>query len=267
MASMDSVHQKFYRTKIHFEELNRELKVYYESSPASFIVDQDNPTRGIFKETQPVPARIGLIAGDCLQSMRSSLDYLVWELILANGTREPDRHNAFPIALTEEGYRDDLKKRHRLRGVPDEAAAIIDSFQPYRVDIEKRDGNFLAVLDYLVNINKHRRVLLTGLGAVYGPTDIVPLSYLESHVTVHSDAGELYGRRFISFVSFKESKAVKGLEIAGFIDTLARYVRNEVLPLFEKFFAAGGVGVGGGSGAGLCGVSRWTGEVKRSSLD
>lgn len=234
---MDSVHQKFYRVKIHFEELNRELKGYYESSPATLVVNEDNPMTGIFKETKPVPARIGLIAGDCLQSMRSSLDYLVWELVLAGGMREPDKHNAFPIAMTEEGYRDDLKKRHRLRGVPDEAAAIIETFQPYLVDIEKRDGTPLAVLDNLVNINKHRRVLLTGLGAVYGPTDVVvPLSYLESHVTVRSDAGELYGRRFISFVSLKESKAVKGLEISGFIDTLACFVDNQMFPLFEKFF-------------------------------
>jgi hypothetical protein len=37
----------------------------------------------IFRAKEPIPTRFGLIIGDSLQNLRSSLDYLVWELVLA----------------------------------------------------------------------------------------------------------------------------------------------------------------------------------------
>ena len=238
MASMDSVNQKFYRTTVHFEELHRELRTYYESKPSAFEpqdLSGEDGLRLVFREAKPVPARIGLIAGDCIQAMRSSLDYLVWELVLAHGKIQPGTRNAFPIALTSEVYRKELK-RGRLEGVHPEAIASIDALQPFLLsDQSRRDGAQLAILEELANINKHRRVLLTGLGGFCGESDPLPLSYMETHLDVTSAVGDHYRGRFISFVSLKERKPTQGREIAGFIDTLASYVQNQVFPLFKKF--------------------------------
>lgn len=133
MASLDSVRQKMYRAKEHWEKLWDEVTAYYQSNPGDLFPapgsTPENPLF-IFKEKKPVPAHLALVLGDALQCLRSSLDYLVWELVEAAGNK-PHRKLMFPIALTSEQYRDDLRKRHRLDGVPLEAIAIIDHFQPY----------------------------------------------------------------------------------------------------------------------------------------
>jgi hypothetical protein len=88
-----------------------ELRTYYGTSPG-VLVEYCPPGSKVaqwaFGTMEPVPARFGLISGDVLQSVRSSLDYLVWELVIANGEK-PGKHNAFPIALTVEAYEGDIK--------------------------------------------------------------------------------------------------------------------------------------------------------------
>jgi hypothetical protein len=87
MASLDSVKQKLYRAKHHDLELEKELREYYAASETVQIQSADGGfTVG---NVGSMPTRFGLIAGDMLQCMRSSLDYLVWELVLANGQQPP----------------------------------------------------------------------------------------------------------------------------------------------------------------------------------
>ena len=74
MASLDSVRQKLYRAKHHYLELEEELLAYYRAEETVQI----QPAEGGFNvgNVGSVPARFGLIAGDILQCLRSSLDYL-----------------------------------------------------------------------------------------------------------------------------------------------------------------------------------------------
>ncbi len=168
MASLDSVKQKIYRAKDHWDELWDEVTAYYQSNPGDlFPAEGSTPEIPlfIFKEKKPVPAKIALVLGDALQCVRSSLDYLVWELVEGAGNK-PHRQLMFPLALTEKQYKDDLEKRHRLDGVPAEAIAVIDRFQPYLQPNPKE--TVLGILDELTNVNKHRRVIFTGLHGVVG---------------------------------------------------------------------------------------------------
>src|ERR1022692_2099038 len=176
MASLDSVLQKLYRAKHHFEELDQELKAYYTGDPV-----QMTPSNPGFNLGGQVPARMGLIAGDALQCMRSSLDYLVWELVLTNGN-EPCRKNAFPISLTVQDYKYEVDKRKRLNGIKPTACALIDKLQPFHLPETEREKSPLVVLDKLTNINKHRRVLLTHLQRVIPETPL-PFPHILSELT------------------------------------------------------------------------------------
>lgn len=68
MASLDSVMQKLYRAKHHYEELHQELLAYYSAKDTI----QMRLVAGGFQagSLNPVPARFGLIAGDMLQCLR-----------------------------------------------------------------------------------------------------------------------------------------------------------------------------------------------------
>lgn len=234
MGSIENVREKFSRVQVHYEELRRELDAYYGTLPDTVYLDPattlENP-QWQFPVVGVVPAKIGLIVGDCLQTMRSSLDYLVWELVLVSGN-QPNHSNAFPIALTEEGYRDDLKKRHRLDGVTNEAIAVIDALQPFNTAKTHSDFTGLVVLDKLVNINKHRRVLLTGWQVIYDLDTRLPISFKMVKTVPPATPTD---DRLMAFVSIQDGP-VKGMEVAAFVDALAHFVGDIVLPMFEKFF-------------------------------
>jgi hypothetical protein len=235
MASMDSVRQKFYRVRVHYDELLRELTAYYDSMPdtAHTKIDPETKARGwMFPEGgADVPARIGLIVGDCIQNLRSSLDYLVWELVLASGN-EPTQHNAFPVAYTIGTYKDDVKKRHRLDGVRDEAIAVIDRFQPFQVEKSARKFARLWILDYLANVNKHRRVLLTGWNAILDLDTVQPISFKIIRTIPPWSAED---DRIMAFVGLKDG-SINGMEVAAFVDAMAQFIGDVVLPAFEQFF-------------------------------
>src|SRR5689334_7092437 len=113
----------------------------------------------------PIPVQLPLIIGDCIQNIRSALDYLVGELVLA-ANRKPDEHHAFPVCNTPEAFKES-QKRKRLTGLSKEMIAEIEALQPYIVGARLRDHAFW-ILDRLCNINKHRRILLTKMQAGMG---------------------------------------------------------------------------------------------------
>lgn len=182
-----------------------------------------------------VPARFGLIAGDILQCLRSSLDYLVWELVLANG-QQPTSQNAFPISLTVSDYRNEIDKRKRLSGLDPTASALIDTLQPLWLPEAEREKSPLAVLDKLTNINKHRRVLLTHLKRVVVEDEPLPFPHILSNLTgIMPDGAKHIFVTFGFYVAFDES-VVSGSEIGTALNVFGDHIGHEVVPLFQKFF-------------------------------
>ena len=127
-----------------------------------------------------IPAKIPCVIGDLLQNLRSSLDYLIWELVLA-AKNKPTEKNMFPICSTPEAFSQQLA-RHRLDGVAAEAVTEIEALQPYHSG-KGTNGNVLAMVDDLCNINKHRRVITTMVYGGEAPSDF----------TTEVIGGELYG--------------------------------------------------------------------------
>lgn len=100
---------------------------------------------------EPGP-EFALIQGDFLSNLRASLDYLVWQLVLA-AENTPTYRNAFPRVRGESDW--GRARGDRLAGVDERWANEIKELQPYnRTDRPER--HLLAVLDHVNNINKHR---------------------------------------------------------------------------------------------------------------
>lgn len=235
MASIDAVRRKIYRAKEHWDELWDELTTYYNSDPGDLFPAEgstpENPT-SIFREKKPVPAKIAFVLGDALQCLRSSLDYLVWELVEAAGNT-PHGKLMFPIALTLRQYEDDLDKRHRLDGVPPDAAAIIDRFQPYRSLNPKE--TVLGILEELTNVNKHRRMIFTGLhGTVAELPSFIP--HIEGVVRYTDANGAFLEEVTVRAVLTLQEGLSKSIEVTNCVDTTARFISEQMLPLFEPFF-------------------------------
>jgi len=180
----------------------------------------------------PVPARFGLIAGDFLQNIRSSLDYLVWQLVIANG-KKPGRCNAFPICESPEGWDKCLNEHDRFRGIHKDAIAEIKTFQP--CFSQSPTPLPLTVLEKLTNQNKHQRVLVAGLVTLLTPAVKPPVGHVEFQVSRMVDGHSVDGERFMAFLAFKEGIAER-LEILSVLEVISNFVGIELLPKFERFF-------------------------------
>ena len=162
MPFLDSVRLKIGRAKEHAELLEAELTRYFDGKPCQIVAKYDKNGNLFCKlvVSVPIPDKISLIIGDSLQSIRSALDYLVWELALAAKT-EPGEKHAFPVCATHKAFKDEIR-RGRLSGLPEAMIAKIEALQPYHRG-ENWEASVLWVLNQFTNINKHRRILLTVL--------------------------------------------------------------------------------------------------------
>ena len=251
MASLDSVKQKIFRAVLHGKALEPELLGYFDTNPGKMVRDPDSSSEKptfTFQPKGPIPARFGLIVGDCLQNLRSSLDYLVWELVLAEN-KQPGKHNMFPICETPDIFKNEVTKRNRLLGAPTDAIALIETLQPYHLGKDWQKST-LWVLNEFTNINKHRRVLLTMLRAARSNIDVININgELWSHgpvpifdgdakigPPVADSAGQMkMDAQLLACVTFDEGPA-KGMEITICLIEWLNYVLNGIVPMFERFF-------------------------------
>ena len=121
-------------------------------------------------ETPEAPIEWSVRIGEILYNLRSALDHLVWQLVLANGEK-PGRHNEFPIVndASEWGQ----ARGRKLKGISQAAAARIERLQPYTGGIGFPFNVFaFRTLRTLCNIDKHRHLMLAVIGS-YGINPII----------------------------------------------------------------------------------------------
>lgn len=107
------------------------------------------------------PLELPIVAGEVCHQLRSCLDHLVWQLVVANTGKPPaGTKSGFPIFLTNEGY---LKRSpSMIDGVSARASWRIEHAQPFNAP-DVRDTTLLWALHELNNTDKHRIIPLTVL--------------------------------------------------------------------------------------------------------
>lgn len=247
MPLPDSVTARLDHAKLHLDLLYAECNGYIRSNPGEMVPNPDsepnNPTF-VYRQREPVPPRISLLVGDCLQNLRSAFDYLIWELVLAAGN-EPTKRNMFPVCLSCESL-EDAKRGKRLQGIVDRSEALIDELQPCAY--VQPAQHWLAILDDLCNINKHRRLLLAALSGFSMSGLMADLDRMTtckeaefSHVIHDTQRAKIFTAEqvkmqgdTIAFVAFNE-RAVKEMEVGILAETYIGVVRDALAP-FGQFF-------------------------------
>jgi hypothetical protein len=169
-----------------------------------------------------VPESVSYMIGDCLQNLRSALDYLVWELCLAaNGT--PTENNAFPICESSESFK--RLRARRLQGIADEAATQIELLQPYHREQYETDP--LWILNKLTNVSKHRRLLVSGLNVLLLDPVALPHESAPSETGVSDNVQMDEG--LVAVVEFKETQ-FEGREVVHVLRWINDYLIDAVTP-------------------------------------
>jgi hypothetical protein len=159
MASpvLDGIRAKLKRAEEHLDVLEAEMGNYL-GGDIYILVRDEKPDRTIFHlwiKAEP-PLRFSILLGDCCHNLRSALDHIVWQMVLAN-KQTPDENTAFPIwDKPPQG----IFAPKAIRGISKEACALIESLQPYQ-DGQQASEHVLWFIKTLSNTDKHRTLNLT----------------------------------------------------------------------------------------------------------
>jgi hypothetical protein len=182
----DSIRLRMNRAQEHATELDSAVADFLKGDPYEIVREFDlQPgnhvppmvTNGAHlyrvRVREPVPDRICALANDIMQAMRASLDYLTWQLGLAQSDTPPPT-TAFPIFRSRELY-----ERDRLRfigGIDAATHPIFDEIQPFRAG-DRADVHPLWVLHRLAKDYEHRMPPVVGslprqVGVVNAPEGV-----------------------------------------------------------------------------------------------
>lgn len=106
------------------------------------------------------PARLSVLAGELIYSLRSALDQAAWTLVEANGNQPSTKNTYFPIARKDDNQWLSMKGSY-LRGMASAAVETIKQWQPIYLTPEHPNANALAILDELGLVDKHRLMYST----------------------------------------------------------------------------------------------------------
>ena len=155
---------KVERADKHLHDLRVNLDAFYrvvQAEKSKFLVREIEPISGdeIFKivAVPEVPPMISVIAGDILFNLRSALDHLAFQLVIANPACTSKKGIYFPFGENEPDYMAS-ESRGVIETFAKTAVERIDALKPY-----KGGNDFLWWLCRLNNIDKHRLLITTSM--------------------------------------------------------------------------------------------------------
>lgn len=145
------------------DEFGEAIKRFSATNPYSIRVetnfDISEVTVRVLKADSP-PAELSLLAGDAFQNLRTALDYLVCQLVTANGGKVKSKTN-FPIFERPIVAAHDISSfEEKVEGMRNEAKQVILGIKPY-----KGGDDTLWRLGKLNNLDKHH-LLVTCWGSL-----------------------------------------------------------------------------------------------------
>lgn len=174
MNVLDTITAKLDRAHEHLQVFDIAVREFLISDPHTYSHQFDPKGGNLYDWVftihihHEIPLRISAIFGDGIQNVRTCLDYLVYQLSIANAGNECDLTGvAFPIFSEPHHYmaiKGGVKYTkgriwtssglYKVRNIATKAQAVIESLQPYHGG----DNQILRELQILSDIDKHRHL-------------------------------------------------------------------------------------------------------------
>jgi hypothetical protein len=157
------IREKLTRADETVANLNSEITTFLKAAPEGGFSQHKHEAAkqwADFHAKHPLPRRFGVIAGEIVHHLRSSLDHIVWNLSSETYRRQHERDIGFPI-LTDPPDTKEKQRNYerRLAGITSTAALrLIEELQPYKA--QNPLDNPLAIVHQLDRIDKHQNLVL-----------------------------------------------------------------------------------------------------------
>lgn len=162
---LDGCAAKIRRGEEHLEAIDAEVQAFLKGHPYRPVAEFDPQSGENIVRVRVISepsSRLAAIIGDCVHNLRSCLDHLAWQLVLANG-EHPDSRTEFPVFKDRDVYEN--RSASKVRGIAPEMLAIIESLQPYNAP--DPTGEPLWILHDLSRVDKHQELHVVG-GTIQG---------------------------------------------------------------------------------------------------
>jgi hypothetical protein len=260
---LDGVNSKIERAKAHIGNLEQEIRAFAKLKPYTVRIDREKSAGGGTVKIFAVDNKIGipdvsisLTAGEAVYQMRSALDHLIHQLVIANGQAaklEDSRRHQFPIFESSDGYV--ARARGMIDGVADGVARIIESQQPYKRTPHSPHQDPLWILQDLNNTDKHRLipVAVVGLNVLRGRDSADDVTYADlfemrrpgplkhGEMLARLDARDMdehISADLTSTVSFEQAPKIGGLPVSMYSVLWHLIARvGNVIERFRVFFS------------------------------
>ncbi|MGV0808562.1 hypothetical protein [Mycolicibacterium setense] len=164
MGSLESAYAKAEQAKVHLEKLQASVEAYRASEPHEFTrqaVDHlVQPEMVVVKFKVKIkeapPADWGLIVGDVLSNLRAALDHALFGHASSRQALTEDQERALQYPVVTDATKWPRAQAKLAPFVDPAVLQAIEDSQPFKVQLP--DWQFLALLNGLVNRDKHRQV-------------------------------------------------------------------------------------------------------------
>lgn len=169
---LDGVNGKIERADYHLDALYANLVAFLAGDPYSIVIEPDGEHfwyKGVLRVRHEPPSIFGIIVGDVVHNLRSALDHLIYQIIVARDEK-PTSKSCFPVYVNSDMFTRQVSKPREqerdsaLLGLDDATFDIIEKLQPYNGSNPQR--NALWLLHELSNVDKH--------SVVHGSYAVVP---------------------------------------------------------------------------------------------
>ena len=169
--SMSDIKEKLKWADKHISDFKTAVAQYWSTKPYGVRVDDEtDPAKPLIHiiKADPVPPEIRLIAGDVIQHLRSTLDYLACALVRANN-QPVGRTIEFPISDGPITSKNEDRFAAKVKGMRKEVIRQIKDVHAYQ-----GGDNLLWRLHRLNIVDKHN-MLVTALGGITAANDLPPI--------------------------------------------------------------------------------------------
>ena len=177
MMDFQGIDARIERAESQIRVLSTDIDDFCSEIKQTIVHEVDRNTgeqRWTYRGLAPdIPIEWAIRSGEILYNLRSALDHLVWQLVLAN-EEEPTPTTQFPILNEEKDWANRRTKRN-LKGVAGKHKKIIRFLQPFNPflqlpvngEIRPFNAQVFWTLRELCNVDKHRHLNLS-LAWAYG---------------------------------------------------------------------------------------------------
>jgi len=160
MRPLADVHARLDHAETHLDTIRRTTADFLDSKPFEMAMEVDQRRRVrqlVFRVHADGPPALRHTISDMVNGIRSSLDHMVYELATISGS-DPDApgvRTQFPIYEDRQKY---VKGQGKdLKGLDERFTRIVDSKQPYQRGKVTAKRDPLAQVQWMSNLDKHRR--------------------------------------------------------------------------------------------------------------